>query len=87
MYHISGKNGNWASYKKQRNFCANFLRKTIKNYSQRLNVKGSSDNKQFWKTFKPYFSNKGLNSNKVLLKEGHLISDDKKLFELLMKLF
>ena len=32
----------------------------------------------FWKTIKPYFSNKDLNSNKLLLKEkGRLISNNK----------
>ena len=32
--------------------------------------------KKFWKTSKPYFSNKGLNSNKILLSEkGRLIKD------------
>ena len=32
----------------------------------------------FSKTIKPYFSNKALNSNKLLLKEkGNLVSDEK----------
>ena len=39
-------------------------------------MKDLSDNKKFWKTIKPYFSNKGLNSNKMLLKEkGELVSN------------
>ena len=32
-------------------------------------MKDLSDNKKIWKTIKPYFSNKGLNSNKLLLNE------------------
>ena len=46
-----------------------------------------SDNKKFWETVKPYFSNKRLNSNKMLLKEkGKLISDEKQLASIMNKL-
>ena len=62
---------NWANYKKQRNFCVNLLRKTRTEYFQKLNVKDLSDNRKFWKTTKPFFSNKSLNSNKLMLKENN----------------
>ena len=62
---------NWANYKKQRNFCVNLLRKTKTEYFQKLNVKDLSDNIKFWKTIKPFFSNKGLNTNKLMLKESN----------------
>ena len=45
---------NLANYKKQRNFCLNFLRKTKAEYSQKLNVKDLSDNRKFRKTIKPF---------------------------------
>ena len=71
---------NWANYKKQRNFCVNLLRKTKAEYFQKLNVKDLSDNRKFWKTIKPFFSNKGLNSNKLMLKENNrLITEEKEL--------
>ena len=39
-----------------------------------------SNNQKFWKTIKPYFSNKGLNSNRLFLKEkGNLVSNEKQL--------
>ena len=64
------------------------LRRTKKEYFQNLNVKDLSDNKKFWKTIKPYFSNKGLNSNKMLPKEkGELISDEKQLASIMNKFF
>ena len=45
-----------------------------------------SENKKFWETVKPYFSNKRLNSNKMLLKEkGKLISDEKQLASIMNK--
>ena len=71
---------NWANYKKQRNFCVNLLRKTKTEYFQKLNVKDLSDNRKFWKTIKPFFSNKDLNSNKLMLKENNrLITEEKEL--------
>ena len=59
----------WGKYKKQRNFCVDLLRKTKTEYFKNLNVKDLSDNRKFWKTIKLYFTNKGLNPNKLLLKE------------------
>ena len=79
---------NWENYKKQRNFCVTLLRRTKKEYFQNLNVKDLQDNKKFWKTIKPYFSNRGLNSNKMLLKEkGELVSDDRQLASIMNKFF
>ena len=49
--------------------CKSLSKKLKKYHFQRLNVKDLSDNKKIWKTIKPYFSNKGLNSNKLLLNE------------------
>ena len=57
------------SYKKQRNFCVNLLRKTKKEYFENIIVKDINDNKKFWKTIKPFFSNKGLNTNKLMIIE------------------
>ena len=39
-----------------------------KDYFQKLNIKDFTDDKNFWKTIKSFFSNKGLNSNKVMLR-------------------
>ena len=64
---------NWHSYKKQRNFCVNLLRKTKKDYLNDLNIKNITDKKAFWKTIKPYFSNKGLNSSSLILSEKNKI--------------
>ena len=47
----------WTNYENQRNFCVNLVRKTKKDYFQNLNIR---DNRKFWKTVKPYFTNKGL---------------------------
>ena len=55
-------------------------KKKKKDYFQNLNIRDLSDNRKFWKTIKPYFTNKGLNSNKLLLREkGNLASNEKQL--------
>ena len=67
----------WDSYKKQRNFCVNLLRKTKKEYFENINIKDINDNKKFWKTVKPLFSDKGLNTNKLMIIEkNNLISEE-----------
>ena len=45
-------------YASQRNCCLSLLKKTKKGQCNSLNEKGVSDNKNFWKTVKPFLSNK-----------------------------
>ena len=77
---------NWADYKKQRNFCATLLQRTKKDYFQNLNVEDLSGSKKFWITVKPYFSNKGLHSNKMLLMV-ELFSNKKQVASMMNKFF
>ena len=79
---------NWENCKNQRNVCVYLLRKAKTVYFKNLNVKDLSDNRKFWKLIKPYFSNKGLNSNKLFLKEkGNLVSDEKELATIMNNFF
>ena len=57
------------SYKKQQTSCVDLLRKMKKYYFSNLNIKDVSDNKKFCKKINSCVSNKGLNSNKLLLIE------------------
>ena len=59
--------------KMQRNFCVDLLRQTKEKYFSDINVKSISGNKKFWKTIKPFFSNKGLNTNNMMLVENNEI--------------
>ena len=43
-----------------------------------------TDNKKFWKTIKPFYSNKGLNSNKLVLREKYVVVSDEKTLTTLM---
>ena len=87
--YIRKRNGdNWENYEKQRNFCVDLLLKTKTEYFKNLNVKDLSGNRKFWKTIKPYFSNKGLNSEKLLFKEKvNLVSDEKELSTIMNNFF
>ena len=64
---------NWCNYKKERNFCQKSLCQTKEKYFNNISVKKVSDNKIFWKSVKPFFSNKRLNLNNIFLVEGNEI--------------
>ena len=65
---------NWDNYKKQSKFCVKLLRQTKEKYFSDINVKIISDNKKpFWKTIRPFFPNKGLNKNNMMLVEDNQI--------------
>ena len=85
IFHKTRAKEDWNNYKKQRNFCVNLLRNTKKDYFQKLNIKDLTDNKKFWKTIKPFLSNKGLNSNKLMLREKDVVAADEKALATWMK--
>ena len=71
-------------YTKQRNFCVSLLRKTKKQYYQNLNEKSIVDNKLFWKTVKPFLSEKISGMDKIdLIENNELIKNDLKTAEVL----
>ena len=43
-------------------------------YFCHLNIKELNDNKKFWKKIKPFFSDKGLETNNIILKEKKRIN-------------
>ena len=69
---------NWEKYK-QRNFCVKLLRQNKKNYFNNIDVKDLNDNKKFWKTIKPKFSNKTKTVDTIILTENNKIIKDEKL--------
>ena len=75
---------------KEINFCVDLLRKTKTECFKNLNIKYLSDNRKFRKTIKLYFSNKVLNSNKLLLKKkGNLVylSDNRNVWKTIKPYF
>ena len=68
------------AYKKQKNYCSRLYKKERKNFFSSLNPSFVKDNKFFWKTVKPFFSNKGdLGPNIKLVEKNELIQNDQEI--------
>ena len=77
-----------SAYKRQRNFCVKLLRMTKKEFYNNLNVKYITENKLFWKTVKPLFTDKTLKDERITLVENNkVVSDESKLVEIFGKYF
>ena len=76
-------------YNKQRNFCANLVKKEKKKYYNNLDLKIFNDNKKFWKRIKPLFSEKQkvLQRDIILVDNDKIISDKQKVAEKLNNFF
>ena len=79
---------NRLSYTQQRNKCVALLRNTKKNYYENTDEKEVTDNKKFWRTMKPYLSDKSVKSDKIHLNEnGNLITGESETAEVLNNFF
>ena len=75
-------------YARQRNFCVSLLRKTKKKYYQNLNEKSVVDNKCFWKTVKPFLSDKTHGNDKIhLIENNELLKTDVETAEVFNEFF
>ena len=63
-------------YRKQKNFCRRLYKKGRKKYYTRLDIRKVTDNKKFWKTMKPFLTDKGINSDKITLIENDKVLDE-----------
>ena len=76
-YYKKKSHSNYVSFKKQKNFCSKLYKKERKKYYDALDIKKVTDNKQFWKTIKPFLSEKSKKSLKITLKsEEKIISNE-----------
>ena len=81
-------NTNKLNYTKYRNYCTKLFRKVKKKYYNNLDIKLVVDNKTFWKTVKPLFSEKHFSNNKItLVKDDEIISTDNEVAETLNRFF
>ena len=79
---------NKIAYKKQCNLCVNLSRKAKHEYYSTLNPSIVVDNRKFWSTIKPLFSDKVKLRNKITLIENeNITSDDKEVAEKLNSFF
>ena len=62
-----------SAYNKQRNICVSIPRKAKRSYFENLDIKNLSDNRKFWGTIKPLFSNKVRSNDYITLNENDLL--------------
>ena len=76
---------NWNAYKTQRNKCVQLRKKAIKSYFEQNTKSGDVSKKLFWKTIRPFLSNKGTpDSHDIILEEnGDLIKDKENISDIL----
>ena len=64
-------------YRKQRNLCVALVRRTKQQYFSSLDLSLIADNKNFWKTVKPLFSDKIFHKDIISLTEyGKTVTGD-----------
>ena len=75
--------------RRQRNFCVTLLKKEKRNYYNNLDLSVFKDNKKFWRSVKPLFSDKQklLEQNIVIMEDGIIYSNNAKVAEKLNKFF
>ena len=75
-------------YSKQRNYRVSLLRGTQRNYYSSLDAKSVTDNKKFWRTVKPFLSDKTPSNAKItLIEDGEVISSDNEIANVLNTFF
>ena len=66
---------NKSRYSKQRNYCVSLIRKMKKDYYSNLDIKKVTDNRTFWKTIKPFLSDKIVLSERItLIDNGEVVA-------------
>ena len=76
-YHKNNSLINKNNYTKMRNYCVSLVKKNKKNYYSNLNTKDITDNKKFWKTVKPMFTDKVKHTENITLINNDTIISDK----------
>ena len=68
---------NLTPYKKHKNFCSKLYKRERRKYYESLDMKNILDSKEFWKTMRPFLSDKNIVfSQTSIVKNSRNISDD-----------
>ena len=87
-YNKERSQSNLNTFRKQRNKCVKLLRKAKFEYYKNLNLKDISDNRKFWKTVKPIFSDKvQMNSSITLNEDGKILTNELEIAEVFNNFF
>ena len=88
VHHKNKSEKSFKAYKKQKNFCSRLYKKERKRFFNNLNPSFVTDNKLFWKTIKPFFSNKGNYGSQIkLVEKDEVLQDDDLIAKELNKFF
>ena len=75
-------------FNRQRNFCVSLLRKTKRRFFGKLDHNVVYDNRKFWKTVGPLFSEKAFHKESIILNNNNkIISNNEELAEIFNKHF
>ena len=78
IYHKIRSETNFHNFKKQRNNCSRLYKHERKKFYKNLDISSITDNRKFWRTLKPFFTDKGTTRNCIsLIEDDMIISDDK----------
>ena len=76
------------AFRKQRNFCNRLYKREKRKYFNSLNLNDITDTKRFWKTVKPFLSDKGnFQKHITLIEDNKIFSGDKAVAEKLSNYF
>ena len=82
QYHKNSTPEHNAIYRKHKNYCSKLYKRERKKYYTNLNLRDITDNKIFWKTIKPMFTNNEQNVKKItLVREKEIVSTDEEISE------
>ena len=86
VYYKNKSDKSFKAYKKQKNLCSRLYKKERKQFFSNLNPSFVTDNKLFWKTIKPFFSNKGHYGLQIkLVEKDEVLQDDDLIAKELLK--
>ena len=76
------------AFNKHKNYCNRLAKRERKKYYNNINEKDVTDNKKFWNTMKPFFSDKGGTRDQIMLLENDdIISDPASVAEIFNNYF
>ena len=73
---------NWDAFRRQRNLCVKLSRKAKRDFYNQLDISEITDNKKFWKTVKPFISDKSSSKSRITsIEEGKIVSNESEVAE------
>ena len=69
-------------FRRQRKFCVKLSRKVKRDFYNQLDISEVTDNKKFWKTVKPFISDKSSSKSRItLIEDGKIMSNESEVAE------